>query len=79
MTELALVAVIAFLIVQNTVDKMVFMRHIKSLEQKLLTGDPNIESGEKLTPNEVVAERYRDIADVSIESIANNIKQKLTK
>lgn len=54
-----------------------FLKHIKELEFKLLTGEVPTQSKE--IPNQVVEPIYKDIAEVDVSAIANNIKSKLSK
>jgi hypothetical protein len=62
MTEIFLIIVISLLLLHSFSVQKQFLNHLKELENKLAGIE---EKGKVATPNEIVENHYRDIADVN--------------
>jgi hypothetical protein len=76
MTSTLFAVILCFLIVSFVAMQYLFLKHIKELEFKLLTGEVPSES-KKPEENQIMENKFVDIADVSLSTIANNIKSKV--
>lgn len=76
MTSTLFAVILCFLIISFVAMQYLFLKHIKELEFKLLTGEVPSEN-KKPEENQIMENKFVDIADVSLSTIANNIKSKV--